>query len=80
MASQLAFTMRTPSDTVTGELGKRIQAAESAHTMPMLPMSSTVTFPYAFPKPGKYYMWVQVKHAGQILTAPFAFEVAPAKA
>ncbi|HUR00140.1 MAG TPA: hypothetical protein VM166_11845 [Gemmatimonadaceae bacterium] len=79
MASQLAFTMRTPADTVTGELGKRIQAAESAHAMPALPTPGTVTFPYAFPKPGKYHMWVQVKHAGRILTGPFAFEIAPAK-
>ena len=79
MASQLAFTMRTAADTIPGELGKRIQLAEAAHPMPMTQTSSTVSFPYAFPMPGKYHMWVQVKHAGRILTGPFAFEVAPAR-
>jgi hypothetical protein len=77
MASQLAFTMRTPADTITGQLGKRIQAAELAHAMPMSQTSSAVTFPYAFPKPGKYHLWVQVKHAGRILTGAYALEVAP---
>ncbi len=79
MASQLAFTIRTAADTITGQLGKRIQAAESAHQMPIAPTSSTVMFPYAFPEPGKYHMWVQVKHAGRILTGAYAFDVVPAR-
>jgi hypothetical protein len=40
-----------------------------------IPEDGVVTFPYAFPQPGKYHMWVQVKHAGRILTGVFAFEV-----
>ena len=35
-----------------------------------------LSFQYAFPKPGRYHMWVQVKHAGHILTGAFAFDVA----
>ena len=38
-----------------------------------------LTFPYLFPKPGKYRMWVQVKTGGQILTSPFDFEILPKK-
>jgi hypothetical protein len=34
-----------------------------------------VDVPYAFPKAGRYRMWVQVKRAGQIRTAAFDLEV-----
>ncbi len=80
MASQLAFTMRQPGDTVAGRLGQRIKASEAAHPIGVVPQEGAVSFPYAFPKPGKYHMWVQVKHEGRILMGAFAFEVKPAAA
>jgi hypothetical protein len=34
-------------------------------------VADTVSFPYAFPEPGRYYIWVQVKRAGKVLTGVF---------
>jgi hypothetical protein len=78
MASQMAIVMRRPGDTISGLLGKRLAASEAAHPTLQEPLAGVVSFPYAFPKPGNYHMWVQVKHAGRILTGTFAIPVKPA--
>jgi len=78
MASQMAITMRQPGDSVSGRLGQRINASAAMAPLGAVPQNGAVSFPYGFPRPGKYHMWVQVKHAGRILTGAFAFEVQPA--
>jgi hypothetical protein len=37
--------------------------------------TSSVSFPYAFPKSGRYRLWVQVKVSGQILTGVYDVDV-----
>lgn len=75
MASQMAFAMREPGDTIRGKLGKRLEAAEQTMIQQSGPSVGTVSFPYAFPKPGRYRVWVQVRIAGKIETASFSANV-----
>ncbi len=72
MASQMALTMRQPGDSVAGTLSKRL-AGMSAMPSPAAESLSgeAITFPYAFPQPGNYLVWVQVKRDGKILSGAF---------
>jgi hypothetical protein len=38
-------------------------------------LPATVTFPYGFPKPGAYRLFVQMKHSGHIVTGVFDCDV-----
>ena len=54
--------------------------ADAMGSMPGMPQNtlpSEVTFPYGFPQPGQYRLFVQVKRAGRIQTAVLDTNVAP---
>ena len=82
MATMQAFELRNRGDTTDDG---RLRGPHAA--MPMKPargraaasdepeVNGSFSFPFAFPKAGRYRMWVQVKKAGHIHTADFEVNV-----
>jgi hypothetical protein len=69
MAAQQAFAKKEME-----EEGKA-SAAMSMAAMPRMDGGGTISFPYEFPKPGRYRLWVQVKTGGKVQTGVFDTEV-----
>jgi hypothetical protein len=70
LAAQESFALRQPGDTAAGALAARLSAM-SMSPVHVVVFPGEIAFPYAFPAPGRYRLWVQVKRNGRILTAVF---------
>ncbi len=76
--AQQVFELRDRGDTTrAGRV--RLGAAQPAAPMAMMPLrirdaaplGGAVSFPYEFPKPGRYRLWVQVKPGNHVRTGTF---------
>jgi hypothetical protein len=77
VASQQVFQLRAgerPQGRITPEMLEKLCQPPSGD-LSQLPLS----FPYEFPKPGRYRIWVQVKVAGQVRTGEFDAAVGPVR-
>jgi hypothetical protein len=71
------FAHLHPSGSISmAALQKFTEAAAPDHTTHISPPAvAEVSTPYAFPKAGRYRVWVQMKRAGAVITAAFDAEV-----
>lgn len=73
-SAAMAAMMLADNSTENGGTGMSMNMpANAPMDMPMhsKPLSNTVEFPYGFPSPGRYRVFIQMKHAGTVETGVF---------
>ena len=82
-AAMPAVMLADASTAASAPGGANSMAAMSGMAMPGMamnaansePVSSTVEFPYGFPSPGRYRIFIQMKHGSTVETGVFDVEV-----
>jgi len=76
-AAQTAFMLRERGDTTSRGRLRLDDTSGLSHDMSTMSgaMPGAFAFPYEFPKPGHYRIWVQVKHGGRVHTGAFEAQV-----
>lgn len=74
------FTHLHPAGTISMAAEKIFATADRVENLPpdQVDPTAVMTFPYAFPRPGLYRVWVQARVNARVLTGVFEVRVAPA--
>jgi len=75
MAALGLAQMQTPGNPQMAGMAGMNMANMPSMASAAQPISADISFPYGFPKPGQYRLFVQVKRAGRIETAVFQAKV-----
>jgi hypothetical protein len=79
MAAQELFTRREGSDPPPSNAETNSLPTVSEGAAGNWNANNEVSFPYAFPRPGDYRLWVQVRTSGRVLTGVFDVAIKPSR-